>query len=282
MRRTGALVYGQPMERWTSPRRLRLGLAVSLLATLPALADEPSPAKDARAPAFGPGEQATYRVQYLGITAGTAQVTVGTEIHQWGKGVLPIVSVATSDPKLIFFPIRDRFVTYWDLATGRSIGSDLFADENGKKRRQRIRLDHDTGEAHVVKQKHGEEPQESVHQVPPGTADVAAATFLMRSQPLSDGREFQVPVFTGTKSFVMHARVEGRMTLRTPLGMREVFKIRTQTDFSGKLQSKKDMFAYLTTDPAHVPVRIEAEFVLGQIVAELTDYKSGQTLAMSP
>lgn len=269
------------MTGWTSLRGL--GLMVGLWAGFPALAGDPAPAQSSKTPppAFGPGEQARYRVQYLGITAGTAQITVGAEISQWGKGVLPIISVAISDPKLVFYPIRDRFVTYWDPATGRSIGSDLFAEENGKKRRQRIRLDHDSGQAHVVKQKHGEEPQESVHQIPPGTADVAAATFLMRNQLLSEGQEFQVPVFTGAKSFVMYAKVEGRMKLQTPLGERDVFKVRTQTDFSGRLKSKKDMVVYMTADAARVPVRIEAEFLVGPIVAELTDYKSGQTLALS-
>jgi hypothetical protein len=255
---------------------------LGLTGAVVALAGDPqpgSPAPGEAANAFGPGEQATYRVQYLGLTAGVATVTVGTEINQWGKGVLPIVSVATSDAKLAFYPIRDKFVTYWDPATARSIGSDLFADEGGKRRRQRIKLDHQSGSATVTKQKEGQEPQESTHEVQPGTADVAAATFLMRSQKLAEGLEFNVPVFTGAKSFVMHAKVEGRMTLQTPLGDREVYKIRTQTDFSGKFQSKKDMFAYLTTDPAHVPVRIEAEFLLGNIVAELTGYHEGRTLA---
>jgi hypothetical protein len=257
--------------------------ALGLVSAAAALAGGPQdarPTPEAPAVAFGPGEQATYRVEYLGMTAGTATVTVGSEISQWGKGVLPIVSVATSDPKLVFYPIRDRFVTYWDPATARSIGSDLFADENGKKRRQRIKLDHQTGSATVTKQKDGQEPQESTHQVQPGTADVAAATFLMRSQKLSDGAEFNVPVFTGAKSFVLHARVEGRLMLKTPVGDREVYKIRTQTDFSGKFQSNKDMFAFLTTDPAHVPVRIEAEFLLGNIVAELTEYHEGRALAV--
>lgn len=261
--------------------RNRWLLVVGLLGAAAALAGEPAgAAADEPSIAFGPGEQATYRVQYLGMTAGTATVTVGTEVSQWGKGVLPIVSVAQSDPKLVFYPIRDKFVTYWDPATARSIGSDLFADENGKRRRQRIRLDHQAGSATVTKQKDGQEPQESTHEIQPGTADVAAATFLMRSQKLFDGAEFNVPIFTGAKSFVMHARVEGRMTLRTPVGDREVYRIRTQTDFSGKFQSRKDMFAFLTTDAAHVPVRIEAEFLLGNIVAELTDYHEGRALAV--
>ena len=266
-------------------RRSRWLWTLGLLSAAVALAREPQAARTPSSPeepanAFGPGEQAIYRVHYLGMTAGTATVTVGTEINQWGKGVLPIISIATSDPKLVFYPIRDRFVTYWDPVTARSIGSELFADENGKKRRQRIRLDHQAGSATVVKQKDGQDPQESTHQIQPGTADVAAATFLMRSQKLFDGAEFSVPIFTGAKSFVMRARVEGRMTLKTPVGEREVYKIRTQTDFSGKFQSRSPMFAYLTTDPTHVPVRIEAEFLLGNVVAELTSYQGGRALAV--
>src|SRR3954463_10934535 len=175
---------------------------LSLVGAAVALAGEPQAARavpEEPINAFGPGEQATYRVQYLGMTGGTATVTVGSEINQWGKGVLPSVSLATSDPMLVFYPIRDKFVTYWDPATARSIGSDLFADEGGKRRRQRIKLDHQTGSATVTKQKDGQEPQESTHQIQPGTADVAAATFLMRSQKLFDGAEFNVPVFTGAK-----------------------------------------------------------------------------------
>ena len=39
--------------------------------------------------------------------------------------------------------------------------------------------------------------------------------------------------------------------------------------------------AYLTTDPSHLPVRIEAEFILGRLVAELTDYKQGHVVTAS-
>src|SRR5215211_3473066 len=105
--------------------------------------------------AFGPGEQSTYRVRYLGLEAGTAQITVGAQTTQWGTQVLPIVTLARSSSALSFYPIRDRFVTYWDPVSDRSVGSDLHADENRSRRRQRIQLDHQAGKATVVKQKEG-------------------------------------------------------------------------------------------------------------------------------
>jgi hypothetical protein len=58
--------------------------------------------------------------------------------------------------------------------------------------------------------------------------------------------------------------------------------VRVETDFSGKFQSKGGMIAYITTDPSHVPVKLEADFLLGKIVAELKDYKQGRTVALRP
>src|SRR5688572_4629987 len=91
-------------------------------------------------PAFGPGEQSLYRVKYLGVTAGTAQVTVGAPMKQWGQEVWPVVALARSEDVIGVWPIKDKFVSYWDAGHQRVLGSDLHADENGKRRRQRIKM----------------------------------------------------------------------------------------------------------------------------------------------
>ena len=147
----------------TSTRRPlhRLALAAVLLVSGAAAAQPSS--------AFGPGEQTTYKVQYLGVTAGTATVTVGGPTTQWGKQVWPIVSVAKSDPDVGVWPIRDKFVTYWESASGRILGSDFFADENKKRRRQRIKMDADLKGATVIRQKEGGGPVEGHHDLPEGT-----------------------------------------------------------------------------------------------------------------
>jgi Protein of unknown function (DUF3108) len=273
-------------KRWSA---VRAALAVGLLAAGGAGAQAPkaSPAAPAKASAaaeeacraFGPGEQATYRVNYLGVTAGSTQVTVGAPTKFAGQEVWPIVSVAKSDPDLGVWPIKDKYITYWQPALQTALGSDLFADENRKRRRQRVKLNDGGKSALVVKQKEGEAPRESTHELPPGTTDVAGATFALRNRPLRVGDEYAYPVFTGSKSFTLSAKVEGRQKLKTPLGERDAIRVRVKTAFSGKLESKRDIVAFFSDDPFHVPLRIEADFVVGTMVAELTEYKQGRAIA---
>ncbi|HZH03214.1 MAG TPA: DUF3108 domain-containing protein [Myxococcaceae bacterium] len=236
-----------------------------------------TPAASSSAPAaFGPGEQSTYRVQYLGVTAGTAQITVGSEVSQWGAQVTPIVTVAKTVPLLAAYPVNDKFITYWEPASGRTVGHDLYADENRKRRRQRVKIDHAGGSAQVTKQKEGEAPAESTRAVEPGAMDIAAATFALRNAPLAVGQTLSLPVFTGDKSFRMQVMAEGEERLETPLGTRDVVRLRVSTQFEGEFRSKRDLRIYLSKDPSHVPLRVEADFFLGTVVAELVDYKPGR------
>ncbi|MFP2928826.1 DUF3108 domain-containing protein [Pyxidicoccus sp. 3LG] len=231
--------------------------------------------------AFGPGEQAQYRVKYLGVTAGTAQVTVGAPMKQWGEEVWPIVALARSQGALGVWPIKSKFVSYWESSGQRVVGSDLHSDENGKRRRQRIKMQPDGKSAFVVKQKESEAPRESTREVPEGTLDVTGATFALRNRDLVVGGEYSYPVFTGSKHFTMNAKVEARELLNTELGPKEVLKLRVHAEFGGNLTSKRDMFVYVTADPNHVPVRVEAEFAVGSIVAEITDYKPGRVMELA-
>ncbi|WP_224245855.1 DUF3108 domain-containing protein [Hyalangium gracile] len=251
-----------------------VGLMSAMLSSSVALAQESKAA-------FGPGEQSLYRVQYLGVTAGTAQITVGAPMKQWGEQVWPIVSLAKSDPVIGVWPIKDKFVSYWNDAAQRSLGSDFFVDENNKRRRQRVQLKEAGRVAHVVRQREGAAPTEATHELPEGSMDLASATFALRNRGIADGQEYTYPVFTGSKSFMLRATVDGRQRMKTALGEREVFRVKLQTQFSEKLQARRDIIAYFTTDPSHVPVRVEADLALGSIVAELAEYKQGRLMAMN-
>lgn len=253
------------------------GLLLSLLGAGGALAQG-----TAGVSAFGPGEQASYRVHYLGMTAGSAQVTVGAPMRQWGKDVWPIVSLAKSDAVVGVWPVKDKYVTYWDFNSQRVLGSDMHEDQNNKRRRVRVKLSDDGRSAQVVKQKEGEAPSEKNLEVLEGALDVTGATFALRNRALEVGEEYTYPVFTGSKSFVMKAKVEAKETLGTAQGRQEVLRLRVYTEFSGNLASKRDMVAWLTADARHLPVRIEAELALGSIVAELQGYQQGTVVTPAP
>src|SRR5215813_4203468 len=148
--------------------------------------------------ALGPGEQITYKVSWLGLPAGSAEVTVGAEAVD-RPGSLPIVTQARSD--LVVYPLRNKIVSWWDPASGRWRGLEMYSEENRKRRRLKIDFDRNEGNADVVRQNEGEPPKESKVEVPPGAVDVATAVFFLRSQPLGVGDTVTMPIFTGAKLF---------------------------------------------------------------------------------
>lgn len=232
-----------------------------------AASPEPLPAA-----AFGPGEQITYRVSWLGLPAGTADVTVGAEAAD-RPGSWPIVTNGRCD--LVIYPIREKIVAWWDPTSIRSRGLELYADENRKRRRMRIDFDGVLGKAQVMRQVDGESRRESQVEVPLGSVDVASAVFFLRAARLADGDQLSMPIFTGSKLFKGIALVEGRGPVETPLGAKQAVRVRLRTEFSGNL-SARELRMWFSDDAAHVPMRMEADFALGPVVVEWTDYKPGR------
>jgi hypothetical protein len=223
-------------------------------------------------------EQATYTLTYLGMRAGTAEIAVG-ETTSDGRGLCPVVTVAKTSPSLRFFPIQDRFVSFIDPSSSLLVAQHLVADENHRRREQHITVDRVTETATVVVEKPGASPVRKRVAIPPGTQDVASAAFELRGRISQVGQVVALPVLTGAKTFLVEAVVLSRERLPTARGEREVFKVRVRAEASGTHQSKRDMFVYLTTDAARIPVRVEVGLTLGSIVAELTDYRRGRALA---
>jgi Protein of unknown function (DUF3108) len=231
--------------------------------------------------AFGPGEQVVYRASFLGIPAGSIQVTVGAEFPDT-PGVWPIVLLGRSDVGLFFFPIRDKMVLRWDAEHAQTLGMEMWADENHKRRHLRILFDHAEGKARLFRQAEGQDPVQEEISVKPDAADVASALYLLRTRRLEPGTELVLPVVTPSKQFPLRAVVEAREVLKTPLGSQATVRVRLTTDFSGKLKARSDLVTYFTDDEAHVPVRIEADLALGTVVVEAVERHSGMRTRVRP
>lgn len=224
---------------------------------------------------FGPGEQTTYEVSYMGITAGRAQLTVGWKMEQFGKEVWPIVCVGETTSVAAVYPVKDRFITYWDPSTRRTLGADFFVHENKHRARERYVYDFDAGEAIVTRESPGWPKTERRHPIEQGTMDLAAAGFSLRNLPLEEGLVHELPIFTGVKLYKMRATVVGREKLSTALGELEVFRVTVNGDFSGKLTTQGLMTLFYTTDERRLPVRAEAKLLLGQVRIEVVKYEPG-------
>jgi len=229
--------------------------------------------------AFGPGEHTVYQVRYLGLTAGRGDIRVGATMQRDGYDVWPIVCGGETTSLAALFQVHDRFISYWDPQTRQNVGSDFFVDENKKRRRERYRYDRAASKVMTSKQKEGSPAVEREVDIRADAIDLAAAGFWLRNVPLEIGASHERAIFTGAKQFVMHANVEGRETITTPLGTFDVWRVSVNTDFKGSVATKGNIRVYYTADAKQLPVRAEADFVIGSVVADAVQYEPGQIVA---
>ncbi len=227
--------------------------------------------------AFGPGEQTTYEVRYFGVPAGLGQITVGWSLEKEDHTVWPLICVGETTSIAQVYQVHDRFTSYWDPLTQRSVGSDFVVDENHQRRRERYRYDPELRKAFATKQKEGFAPGESSYDIEPNTLDLAAAGFWLRNVPLEAGATHEVPLFTGIHHYLMKATVEGRQSLTTPLGTFDVWRVAVNGEFNGNVATKGRIHVYYTADQRQLPIRAEAEFVIGTVVADAVQYLPGRS-----
>jgi Protein of unknown function (DUF3108) len=234
-------------------------------------------ASGARAASFEVGERTAYEVSWLGLTAGRASITVGWPTERDGRQVWPLVCQGTSTGAASIFPVNDRFVSYWDPVAHRPQSADFFADENRQRRRERFTFDAVTHQATAMKQTQGRPPSSATFEMPDdATMDLASAAFSLREVPFAVGVEHALPVFTGVKIYTMKIKVEGKETLATRLGPLEVWRVSLNADFNGQLATRSRVTFFFTADARQLPVRAEADFTLGTVVLEVTEYAPGR------
>ncbi len=225
--------------------------------------------------AFGPGEQTVYAVSYLGVPTGEAVITVGMNLEKFGTDTWPIICTAQTTDVGAIYPVKDRFVTFWDPLQRRTVGSEMFADEGGERHRERVRLDHDAGKAFSTKQWEGKPSKDKVYQVAKETLDMASASMLLRNLPLTVGSKYELPVFTGSTSFTLRATLTGREKIDTPLGARDAIKMNVEVVFGGGLKTRRALRVWVADDQSHLPLRVDAEFLIGTMRAEVSRYAPG-------
>ena len=246
------------------------------LATLAVLALSLAMPSRARAQerAFGPGEAVAYSCSYLGVRVGTIQVVVGSPTPVMGRSVWPIMGVGRTESFFLVYPVHDRYVAWWDPKERIPVGTDMQANENHRTRRERVRFHRGKNQATTTREKEGK--KESVdYEVHPGALDVLSALYAIRTRPLNVGDHEELPVFTGKKSFTMKVDVDRKEPVETKVGRFEAKVLKVQVGFSGKLASKREMMVHVTDDPRHLFLRLDAEFLLGSLVAELVEYEKG-------
>jgi len=231
--------------------------------------------------AFAPGEHLVYSVSALGILGGIGELDIGRATVTAGIPTWPIVAKARTEGLLEkFYPVHDRFVSWWDFARGESVQTDLLTNE-GKKRQNLIwhftrtaKPGTDERETSVLLEKTDATGAISwTVSVEPDASDVIAVTYWLRSRPLRVGDVETHPVFSGNAQWTMRAEVASREAIETPAGKFQAVLVHMSTYFAGKLAAHRSVDFYFSDDRRHLPLRSEAELKLGTLRAELVHFE---------
>ena len=251
-------------------------LLCAALWLLPALAR----AQGACALPFGPGEHLVYRIEYVGLTAGTVDITVGTVKGREGRQSVSVVATAETRSAFRIFPVHDKLVSELDVDALRTTGDVLDGHEGTRRWRQRMGFHHREGTLQIHRVHPDAPPEALTLPMAKGALDVAGLFLVARAQTFEPGASYTLPVTTDTHGFTLRGTVGAPESFDSEaLGRRPVYRTELLAGFGGKLSTAKAMEVLYTRDPRHVPVWARAGFALGSITAVLVSYQPGAELS---
>jgi Protein of unknown function (DUF3108) len=248
------------------PFRIWLVLACLILSAIsPAITlaggGEPSSARS-----FQVGEQLTYDISWLYITAGTAVMAVNEAGADGDRPLAKLITTAQSRPAITkFFPVDNRVESVVDPATLLPEHLTFKRREGKKKEDIEYTFHHKIGTVTAVKGGTTE-----MSEIPPGTQDVISCLYYARSRlSLQPGTTMTMNVYHDKKNRKVEVLVEEIETVSGPWGEVETARVLVIMPFQGLFLNQGNIRVWFTNDDRRIPVRMKAKVIIGSIVADL-------------
>lgn len=219
--------------------------------------------------AFKRGEVLSFRLHYGIMDAGVATLTVTDEAKELGgRKTFHVVGLGTSKGTFDwFFKVRDRYETYIDE---RALVPWLFVRriyEGGYKCSQDYVFNHFSEKVSVGDGK--------VFNIEPNMQDMLSAFYQARNLDLSNakpGETFSLKCFVDNEIWPLQIKFIGRETVETDAGTFKCLKFRPIVQKGRVFKKEEDLNVWISDDKNHIPVKGQADILVGSIKMELTDF----------
>jgi hypothetical protein len=215
---------------------------------------------------FQVGEQLTYEISWLNITAGTAVMAVSGAGTDGGRPLAKLITTTQSSPMITkFFPVDNRVESIVDSAT--LLPEHLTFKRREGKKKEDIEYTFHQKEGTVTVVKGG---TTETLEMPPGTQDVISCLYFARSElSLEPGSFLTMNVHHDKKNRKLDVRVEEIETVSGPWGEIETARVLVVMPFQGLFLNKGNIRVWFTNDDRRIPVRMKAKVIIGSIMADL-------------
>jgi hypothetical protein len=254
-------------------------LMIVSLATISFKAQKPLPEIESDGPvkelpvvnnvAFKRGEMLTFRLHYGFIDAGTATLGITDEAKEVaGRKTYHIVGIGESQGACsLFYTVHDRYETYIDE---KAIVPWIFlrhVDEGGYKIDQSYVFNHFSKKVNVG---NGE-----MFDIEPNMQDMLSAFYAARNLDLSNvkpGDTYAINCFMDKEVWPLKVKFIGKEVVTTDLGTFRCLKYRPIVQQGRVFKKEEDLNIWITDDKNHIPVKGQADVLIGSIKVELTKY----------
>ena len=215
---------------------------------------------------FQVGEELTYDISWMNITAGTAVMAVGEAGMDGDRSRIKLLTTAQSRPVITrFFPVDNRVESIVDSATLLPEHLNFRRREGKKKEDFEYTFHQKEGRVTVVKSGKIE-----TLEMLPGTQDIISCLYFARSElSLQAGSVMTMNVYHDKKNRKLEVRVEEIETASGPWGEVETARVLVIMPFQGLFLNRGNIRVWFTPDDRRIPVRMKAKVIIGSIVADL-------------
>jgi hypothetical protein len=168
----------------------------------------------------------------------------------------------TQNPLRMVFELDDRFDSYSDASALTSFQYEMHLSERGQKV--------DSVQRMTVTGKEPASPGASQTHVLPGTRDPLGMMQFLRTVDWSKTPEIHGPVYDGHKLYEVRAALAGSASVTVAAGSYNTSKIAIRVFDNGEEMKDAKFALYLSKDPAHTPVLLEAVLPFAEARVELT------------
>lgn len=238
----------------------------------PPLAGCVAPVDIGRVP-FSIGEKMDFEIDSMGATIGTFSMNVLP-----GKRDTPYVILAKAKTGTFaanFYPVE----AVAESRLGRRMESQSYTEdstENGIRLSVDVQFPAPKDKRMPVRATRNGERADYTLGAPEDSRDMLSALYMVRSLRLPDGEEICIPIFGARRIWALRAKVEGRETVRTPLGDVKVVHVSGVAVRSDHPGVKREIHFWLTDDEARIPVEAFGLIQNKPVRAKMVSYSAGQ------
>jgi hypothetical protein len=229
-------------------------------------ASEPTTAPPADTGPIKQGEILDYSANVSKLNnVATLRLQVAAHNDFLGKPAWHLQAFAhTQNPLRMVFELDDRFDSYSDASALTSFQYEMHLSERGQKV--------DSVQRMTVTGKEPASPGASQTHVLPGTRDPLGMMQFLRTVDWSKTPEIHGPVYDGHKLYEVRAALAGSAPVTVAAGSYNTSKIAIRVFDNGTEMNDAKFALYLTKDPAHTPVLLEAVLPFAEARVELTKF----------